>query len=378
MQTAHRFIFQDAANMSSVDDQSIDLVVTSPPYPMIEMWDDQFTKKDPRVGRLLGDGEGLEAFEAMHSILDAVWREVCRVLKEGGFACINVGDATRTVGNRFQLFANHSRIQNAFAALGFDVLPLILWRKQTNAPNKFMGSGMLPAGAYVTLEHEYILIFRKGAKRVFKSAEDKRNRRQSGFFWEERNAWFSDLWDFKGARQEWKNHGSRLRSGAFPLLLPFRLINMYSVLGDTVLDPFAGTGTTNLAAMVAGRNSVGCEIDDGFSAPVRARIFDELKSLNRLNLERIKRHHDFVNSYPGGTEAFKHKNNYFGFPVMTGQESELKLVFVQSVLEVDNNCFAVAYFPDKHIRNLNQEKELAEHICSEDNGVQLVLDFKDS
>jgi len=350
LQTAHRFIFQDAADMSSLDDQSIDLVVTSPPYPMIEMWDDQFAQKDPRVGRLLGDGEGPKAFEAMHSILDAVWREVCRVLKKGGFACINVGDATRTVGNRFQLFANHSRIQSAFALLGFDTLPLILWRKQTNAPNKFMGSGMLPAGAYVTLEHEYILIFRKGEKRVFQLAEDKQNRRQSGFFWEERNAWFSDLWDFKGASQETCNLSLRLRSGAFPFLLPFRLVNMYSIFGDIVLDPFCGTGTTNMAAMAAGRNSVGFEIEEAFCTPVRERILNELRSLNRFNADRVKNHLEFVRGNSRGKDSLKYRNRYFGFPVMTTQETELKLVFVESVSEAGSNCYEVSYMTDEQAK----------------------------
>jgi DNA modification methylase len=87
--------------------------------------------------------------------------------------------------------------------LGFTNLPNILWRKQTNAPNKFMGSGMMPPGAYVTLEHEHILIFRNGGKRQFNSQKEKTNRRQSAFFWEERNQWFSDVWmDLKGARQK--------------------------------------------------------------------------------------------------------------------------------------------------------------------------------
>ncbi|MGD9382562.1 MAG: hypothetical protein PVH55_00780 [Desulfobacterales bacterium] len=83
--------------------------------------------------------------------------------------------------------------------LDFSTLPCIIWRKQTNAPNKFMGSGMLPAGAYVTLEHEYILILGKGPKRVFEKQEDKRKRHDSAIFWEERNSWYSDVWfDAKG------------------------------------------------------------------------------------------------------------------------------------------------------------------------------------
>ena len=130
-----------------------------------------------------------------------------------------------------------------------------------------MGSGMLPAGAYVTLEHEYILILRKGGKREFKKESDKQNRRESALFWEERNLWFSDIWfDIKGTPQTLgaQNLGdktARKRSGAYPFELAHRLINMYSVKGDRVLDPFLGTGTTMAAAMAAGRNSVGYEMD---------------------------------------------------------------------------------------------------------------------
>ena len=98
----------------------------------------------------------------MHSELDKVWGQLGRILVPGGYACINVGDATRTLKGRFQLYPNAERITQRFVDLGFDVLPRIIWRKTTNAPNKFMGSGMLPVGAYVTLEHEYVLIFRNG------------------------------------------------------------------------------------------------------------------------------------------------------------------------------------------------------------------------
>ena len=112
-----------------------------------------------------------------------------------------------------------------------------MWRKATNAPNKFMGSGMLPCGAYVTLEHEWILIFRKGGKRVYKTAEAKESRRDSSFFWEERNVWFSDVWEIKGVKQNINKAPSRERNASYPLEIPYRLINMYSQKGDVVLDP---------------------------------------------------------------------------------------------------------------------------------------------
>lgn len=138
----------------------------------------------------------------MHQELDKVWEECYRVIKPGGFMCVNIGDATRTINGNFKLYNNHTRILETCNKLGFISLPNIIWRKQTNAPNKFMGSGMLPCGAYVTLEHEWILIFRKGDKRKYKTSEEKLDRMKSSFFWEERNIWFSDVWDIKGTKQK--------------------------------------------------------------------------------------------------------------------------------------------------------------------------------
>ena len=356
MHTTHTVHYRDSRAMDAVADASIDLVVTSPPYPMIEMWDGLFAELNPEIGRLLAEGDCPSAFETMHRVLDAVWIELYRVMKEGAFACINIGDATRTINNRFQLFANHARIQNKFFALGFDVLPAIIWRKQTNAPNKFMGSGMLPAGAYVTLEHEYILIFRKGNKRIFKTAAGKQRRMQSSYFWAERNAWFSDLWDFKGVRQELEPGGKELRarSAAFPFLLPFRLINMYSLLGDTVLDPFLGTGTTMLAALAAGRNSIGYEKDRGFALPFKERITKEYGCLNRYNRQRLNNHINFVAAYTAEKGVMKYTSSCYGFPVMTRQEKELRLPFVKSVSETAPDSFKAAYYDPQDVKILNQ------------------------
>src|SRR5690554_4953442 len=243
MITKHRTFIENAQNMSSLNDNTIDLIVTSPPYPMIQMWDSVMYTFNPEIEKEMEKYNGVNAFNLMHIELDKVWSECYRVLKDGGFACINIGDATRTLNGNFALYSNHSRIIKSFLKLGFNNLPNILWRKQTNAPNKFMGSGMLPAGAYVTLEHEWILIFRKGDKRVFKSELEKLERRKSAYFWEERNVWFSDIWDFKGVKQRLENTNGRERSAAFPIELPYRLINMFSLRNDTILDPFVGTGT---------------------------------------------------------------------------------------------------------------------------------------
>jgi DNA modification methylase len=192
--TQHQVMLEDAHNMSAVEDRSIHLVVTSPPYPMIEMWDDHFSAADSTIGKALKRSDTDRAFELMHQELDGIWRELKRVLAPGGIACINIGDATRTIQGNFRLFANHARIISMFQSMGIYQLPTILWRKTTNAPNKFMGSGMMPPGAYVTLEHEYILVFRNGPKREFSADYQKQMRRQSAYFWEERNLWFSDVW----------------------------------------------------------------------------------------------------------------------------------------------------------------------------------------
>src|SRR5210317_1343698 len=239
MKTTHKVFFKNSKKMRAIPSSSVHLVVTSPPYPMIEMWDDMFKRQNKKIADALKHEKGFQAFELMHRELDPVWQEIYRILIDGGIACINIGDAVRTVDEDFGLYPNHSRILTAMLTTGFSALPLILWRKPTNAPNKFMGSGMLPAGAYVTLEHEYILILRKGPKREFKNESMKQQRRESAFFWEERNSWFSDIWlDLIGATQSQASANTRLRTAAFPFELPYRLINMFSTKDDRVVDPF--------------------------------------------------------------------------------------------------------------------------------------------
>ena len=264
MQTSHHIVVDDSRELSHVATDEVELVVTSPPYPMIEMWDGLFDELNPEIGAALDAGDGRTAFDLMHAELEAVWSELRRVLVDGGILCINVGDATRTVADSFRVYPNHARVTESLEALGFEPLPDILWRKPTNSAAKFMGSGMLPPNAYATLEHEYILIFRNGTTaRTFPPGSERRY--ESAYFWEERNEWFSDVWtDIRGTLQSLDNGELRDRSAAYPFEVPYRLINMYSVYGDTVLDPFWGTGTTSLAAMIAGRNSIGYELQEEF------------------------------------------------------------------------------------------------------------------
>jgi DNA modification methylase len=342
METTHRVVVGDARDRH-VDDGAVDLVVTSPPYPMIDLWDDLFADLDPAIGAHLEAGEGEAAFEAMHALLDAVWDEVDRALAPGGIACVNVGDATRTLDDRFCVYPNHVRVTEAFRDRGFELLPDVVWHKPANSAATFMGSGMLPPNAYVTLEHEYVLVFRKGDRRAFEPGADRRY--ESAFFWEERNRWFSDVWtDVQGRLQALADDDLRDRSAAFPFELPYRLINMYSVYGDTVLDPFWGTGTTTLAAMVAGRDSVGVELDGEFAGHFERRVDEVAETSREVVRERLERHREFAAERAAAGDPLGYEAVHYDLPVMTEQERDLRFYVVDAVTN-DDGRYRVEHVP---------------------------------
>ncbi|MFC6903638.1 site-specific DNA-methyltransferase [Halalkalicoccus tibetensis] len=339
MRTDHALHVGDARGLELADG-SVDLVVTSPPYPMIEMWDGAFERLESEVGEALEAGEDDRAFELMHGVLDEVWDELERVLREGGIACINVGDATRTVTNTFQTYPNHVRVTEAFRDRGFVSLPGILWRKPTNSAAKFMGSGMVPTNAYPTLEHEHVLIFRKGGPRSFEPRSEARY--ESAYFWEERNRWFSDLWtQIQGVDQRLDSE-VRERSGAFPFELPYRLINMFSVYGDTVCDPFWGTGTTTLAAMVAGRDSVGYELNGDLIERFPERLGDLPRFSREVLGTRLADHEAFVERV--GADELGYEATHYDFPVRTKQERDIRLYAVEGV-EREGSDYRIDYRP---------------------------------
>jgi len=331
----------DSRDLGFLSPESVELVVTSPPYPMISMWDPQFSRTDPRIGELLADGRGTEAWEAMHRLLDPVWRECLRVLVPGGFLCVNIGDAVRTLDGDFRLYGNHGRILSFCLSLGFVPLPVILWRKPANSPTKFLGSGMIPPGAYVTLEHEYILILRKGGRRTFSSPGEKLRRRESAYFWEERNSWFSDVWTFTGTGQRLGPGAGRERSAAYPPELARRLICMYSLKGDRVLDPFAGTGTTLYSALALGREGIGAELEPELVRTLREAPVPAPEDLNRVNRERLEAHRLWAAGREAEGKSLKYTSRHYGFPVTTRQEEDILLSEVSRVERTDTGFLAV-------------------------------------
>jgi DNA modification methylase len=268
-QTHHTIVIGNSQRMPEIPDASIHLMITSPPYPMIQMWDKQFCELNPKIAELWKklDAEGkeetvTEIYNAMHLDLAKVWSETYRVLIDGGIACINIGDATRRINGKFRLFPNHSRIIEHSERIGFTTLPYILWKKPTTKPmykgkGAFLGSGFLPPNAYVTLDCEFILIFRKGKLRHFPPHDTLRY--ESKLTKQQRDEWFSQIWQVTGTRQT--ADALERRTAAYPDEIADRLIKMFSIKNDTILDPFLGSGTTMKVAMKNERNSFGYETD---------------------------------------------------------------------------------------------------------------------
>lgn len=246
-QTTHKLINGDARNLAFIEDESVHLVVTSPPYWNLK----RYNENPEQLGHV-------QDYEAFLSELEKVWRHVYRVLVPGGRLVCVVGDvcvARRNFG-RHLVFPLHADICVICRRLGFDNLNPIVWHKISNASyevangSKFLGKPYEP-NAIIKNDMEFILMQRKpGGYRKPTEAQ----REASKINKEEFNQWFQQIWRITGAST--KHHPA-----PFPLELATRLVRMFSFVGDTVLDPFCGSGTTMVAAVRTGRSSIGVEID---------------------------------------------------------------------------------------------------------------------
>ena len=251
-----KIIIGDSRKMIELNDGEIDLIITSPPYWHI---------KDYGAPHQIGYGQTLHEYL---KDLYRVWQECFRVLKPGRRLCINIGDqfARSIIYGRYKIIPLHAEIIAQCEDIGFDYMGSIIWQKKTTMNTtggaNVMGSYPFPPNGMVEIDYEFILIFKKPGKSTRIQKEIKETSRLSLEEWKQ---YFSGHWYFGGARQE--HH-----EAMFPDELPRRLIKMFSFVGETVLDPFIGSGTTAKVANQLNRNAVGYEINKDFIPLIQKKL----------------------------------------------------------------------------------------------------------
>ncbi|MDR0413458.1 MAG: thermonuclease family protein [Dysgonamonadaceae bacterium] len=242
--------------MSELTDRSVHLIITSPPYWQL---------KDYGSENQIGFND---SYENYINSLNLVWSECFRVLHDGCRLCINIGDqfARSVYYGRYKVIPIHSEIIRFCETIGFDFMGQIIWQKQTtmntSGGGAVMGSFPHPRNGIVKLDFEYILLFKKPGNAPKPTQEQKENAVMTNEEW---NTYFSGHWYFNGAKQD-------KHLAMFPKELPARLIKMFSFPGETVLDPFMGSGTTALVAKKLNRNSAGYEINPEFLPVIKEKM----------------------------------------------------------------------------------------------------------
>ena len=248
MNTKHTLVTGDSRNLSLIPDKSVHLIITSPPY-----WQLKDYGNDNQIGFH-------DSYECYINNLNMVWSECNRILHDGCRLCINIGDqfARSVYYGRYKVIPIRTEIIRFCETLGMDYMGAIIWQKQTTmnttGGGAIMGSFPYPRNGILKIDYEFILIFKKQGKAPAPSLEQKK---LSEMTKEEWNTYFASHWTFGGAKQD--GH-----IAVFPEELPHRLIKMFSFAGETVFDPFMGSGTTALAARNLQRNSIGYEINPDF------------------------------------------------------------------------------------------------------------------
>jgi modification methylase len=259
--TTHRLVQGDSRHIPFIKDESVHLVVTSPPYWTLKRYNENLNQ----LGHIVD-------YEMFLSELAQVWKEMYRILVPGGRMVCVVGDVCLSRKNfgRHVVFPLHSDIAVICRKIGFDNLNPIIWHKISNANyeinngSKFLGKPYEP-NAIIKNDIEFILMQRKsGGYRQ----PTERQRKLSMISKEEYQKWFQQFWNITGA-------STREHPAPFPLELAHRLVRMFSFSGDTVVDPFCGTGTTMVASMRTGRNSIGIDIDLEYCKMAEERLRKE-------------------------------------------------------------------------------------------------------
>lgn len=257
--TKHKIVFGDSRKLNEIADKSVQLIITSPPY-----WQLKDYGSDDQIGFN-------DSYEEYINNLNLVWKECNRVLADGCRLCINIGDqfARSVYYGRYKVIPIRTEIIRFCESLGMDYMGAIIWQKtttmNTSGGGAIMGSFPYPRNGILKMDYEFILIFKKLGNAPKPTKEQKE---KSIITKEEWNQYFSSHWNFNGVKQ--LEH-----IAMFPEELPKRLIKMFSFADETVFDPFAGSGTTSLAAMHLGRNSIGYELNKDFIPVIREKLCND-------------------------------------------------------------------------------------------------------
>lgn len=329
--TTHTLINGDSRNLSLIPDKSVHLIITSPPYWQL---------KDYGNDRQIGFHDNYEDYI---NNLNMVWAECNRVLHDGCRLCINIGDqfARSVYYGRYKVIPIRTEIIRFCETLGMDYMGAVIWQKQTTmnttGGGSVMGSFPYPRNGILKIDYEFILIFKKQGKAPVPRKEQKESSVMSKEEW---NTYFSSHWTFGGAKQD--GH-----IAVFPEELPHRLIKMFSFVGETIFDPFMGSGTTALASRNLGRNSIGYEINPDF------RKYYEEKVMSKLSFDAVKFHFD------RDTSVFDVKNRIAVLPYVFHDphkmENKINVKDLQFGSKIDKSSKArEEYFSVKQILSPNR------------------------
>ncbi|MCD7783625.1 MAG: site-specific DNA-methyltransferase [Firmicutes bacterium] len=254
--TEHKIIFGDSRSLNQIKDKSVQLIITSPPYWQL---------KDYGMEDQIGFND---SYEEYINNLNLVWKECNRVLSDGCRLCINIGDqfARSVYYGRYKVIPIRTEIIRFCESIGMDYMGAIIWQKtttmNTSGGGAIMGSFPYPRNGILKMDYEFILLFKKLGNAPKPTSQQKE---ESAMSKEEWGQYFSSHWRFNGVKQN--GH-----IAMFPEELPKRLIKMFSFAGETVFDPFAGSGTTALAAKNLSRNSISYEINKEFEPIIREKL----------------------------------------------------------------------------------------------------------
>ncbi len=271
--TLHKIIIGDSRQMKEVPDESVHLIITSPPYWQL---------KDYGNGKQIGFND---SYEEYINNLNLIWEECRRVLHKGCRLCINIGDqfARSVYYGRYKIIPIRTEIIKFCENVGFDYMGAIIWQKVTTCNTTggatVMGSYPYPRSGILKIDYEFILLFKKYGNQPKISREIKK---QSKLTHEEWNQYFTGHWNFPGEKQN-------KHLAMFPEELPKRLVKMFSFVSDTILDPFLGSGTTSLAAKNLDRNSIGYEINESYLPIIKEKLgMQQRKAFEDTNFKIIK------------------------------------------------------------------------------------------